>query len=236
MSLSKRKRPGTEPPPLSSDDQRILDMIKSKQGSGMARTEIKFQTKIAETVVTKSIKSLLAKSLIQEVKPKNSSRKVYMGVEFTPSNEVSGGFWYLEGKLDTEFIKQLKGFCIKHLKVHKVATLEGIHKILLEGEVVKGQIPIEHIAELLNTMVLDDQILEVKSTGLGDYYRLPVGKTCYRLPAAGGGASAERSTAGAFASIPCGMCPRIALCTPDGVISPTTCVYYNKWLDVKLHN
>lgn len=199
----------------------------------MPRREIKYLSKLPETAINKSLKSLTAKNLIQEVKPKNSGAKVYMGAGFTPSNEVSGGFWYNEGKLDTEFIKQLKEFCIKHLRMHKVATQEGIHRILHEGEVVKDPIAIKHIAELLNTMVLDDQILEVKSTGLGDYYRLPVGKTCYRLPTAAAGAAAKSS--GSFASIPCGMCPRIALCTPDGVISPTTCVYYNKWLDIKLN-
>ncbi|KAI3835954.1 hypothetical protein MKW92_026982 [Papaver armeniacum] len=35
----------------------------------------------------------------------------------------------------------------------------------------------------------------------------------------------------ALASIPCGVCPRLNECTPDGIISPTTCVYFKKWLD-----
>ncbi len=33
-----------------------------------------------------------------------------------------------------------------------------------------------------------------------------------------------------FTSVPCGMCPVIAQCRDDGVISPATCEYYQKWL------
>ncbi len=35
----------------------------------------------------------------------------------------------------------------------------------------------------------------------------------------------------AFTDIPCGLCPVMDQCTDDGVISPATCVYYNKWLE-----
>lgn len=36
----------------------------------------------------------------------------------------------------------------------------------------------------------------------------------------------------ALVSVPCGVCPRINECTPDGVILPVSCVYYSKWLAV----
>jgi DNA-directed RNA polymerase III subunit RPC6 len=34
----------------------------------------------------------------------------------------------------------------------------------------------------------------------------------------------------ALTSIPCGVCPVIEHCHDDGVVSPATCEYYNKWL------
>ncbi|CAA6656749.1 unnamed protein product [Spirodela intermedia] len=70
------------------------------------------------------------------------------------------------------------------------------------------------------------EVLEVTSTGKGEFVGLPPGKKCYRCPREGGGGPKM----GAFGSIPCGVCPRIAECTPDGVISPKNCVYYDKWL------
>ncbi|GAB4831834.1 Coronatine-insensitive protein [Ancistrocladus abbreviatus] len=36
---------------------------------------------------------------------------------------------------------------------------------------------------------------------------------------------------GHMAAIPCTVCSRINFCTPDGVISPSTCRYFDKWLD-----
>jgi len=36
-----------------------------------------------------------------------------------------------------------------------------------------------------------------------------------------------------FTSMPCGMCPVISLCSEHGEISPSSCQYYNKWLEMQ---
>lgn len=120
---------------------------------------------------------------------------------------------------------------IKHLQDCKVDT----HKSVQDCKMLTIEIPTPEMAELLTSMVLEDEIIEVKSTGLGVYYGLPVGKTCYRISSSAAGGAGKSSITGAFASIPCGMCPRISVCTPDGAISPATCVYFNKWLDIKIN-
>ena len=81
----------------------------------------------------------------------------------------------------------------------------------------------------MNALVFDNEILEVKSTGMGEFNSFPIGKVCYRC-ASKAGLKVEPKI-GAMASIPCGVCPQISLCTLDGIISPTTCVYYTKWSD-----
>ncbi|BAF19926.1 Os06g0603400 [Oryza sativa Japonica Group] len=53
---------------------------------------------------------------------------------------------------------------------------------------------------------------------------LRAGRVCYRRGGPVQGGMMER--------IPCGVCPRIDECSPDGVISPSTCVYYKKWLQM----
>ena len=35
----------------------------------------------------------------------------------------------------------------------------------------------------------------------------------------------------AFTSTPCGVCPVFNECREDGLISPQTCMYYDKWLE-----
>ncbi|GER28078.1 DNA-directed RNA polymerase III subunit rpc6 [Striga asiatica] len=230
-SALKRKRPESQPPGHADAEQKILDLIKSKKDSGIWTRDIKFETKIADNLVTKSIKSLLAKKQIKEVvNIQNKGKKHYMAVEYEPSKELSGGDFYANGALDEALIDVLRKVSYRYISVQKVGTVEGTHSYLVKNKVVNFSISTEQVGEILNSMVLDDEIIEVKSTGYGDYYSIPIGTTCYRVT--GGGRAQKGPKLGAFAAIPCGVCPRIGLCTSDGPISPTTCVYYTKWLDI----
>lgn len=74
------------------------------------------RTNIHQTNLTKCIKSLENKNLIKAVKSvKFPTRKIYILSELQPSVEHSGGPWYTDNELDTEFIGVL---------------LQSIHKCL----------------------------------------------------------------------------------------------------------
>lgn len=231
-SSLKRKRPesssGTGS--LVDADRTVFNVIKSREDMGIWTRDIKFETNLADTVVNKSLKSLLSKKLIKEVvNIRNKGKKHYMAAEFEPSKEVTGGAWYVDGNLDKELIGVLKGLCLKIINSKKAATVEGVYDFLKKSKVTTFDCTDQQIGEILNSMVLDNEIIEVKSTGLGEYHSIPVGTVCYRVAKGAGGG--ESLKIGAMASIPCGMCPRISQCTPDGVISPSTCVYYQKWMN-----
>lgn len=226
----KRRRPGPDPAALSADEQIVLDLIIKKEGSGMTDREVKWQLKtVPGHAITKAIKSLKAKSLIQEVKSLAAAgRKVLMGAGFQPSDQISGGIWYSEGKMDEEYIATLRDACRAFIKRNKVATLDSLHKQVDQASTVP--VPQEQTAKLLEMMVLDNELVEVKSTGLGEFSRIRVGENCYKLSnAAAAGGDQSTPITGAYASIPCGVCPVRDMCTPDGVVSPSTCVYYTKW-------
>ncbi|XP_022844239.1 DNA-directed RNA polymerase III subunit rpc6-like isoform X2 [Olea europaea var. sylvestris] len=224
-SSLKRKRPEVDPLGLVDAERAILNAIKSKKDLGIWVRDIKHETKLTDHVVNKSLKSLLTRKLIKEVvNIQYKGKKHYMAVEFEPSKEISGGVWYVDGNLDKELINVLKQLCLRCIRVQKVATIERVHEDLKKQRVVMFEISIQQVSEILNSMVLDNEIIEVKSTGLGEYYSIPIGTSCYRFDS--GALVAKGSKVGAFASIPCGACPRISLCTPDGIISPSTCVYY----------
>ncbi|XP_073299474.1 uncharacterized protein [Primulina huaijiensis] len=228
----KRKRPETDPPGLVDAERAILNSIKSKKDLGIWVRDIKVDTKLTDHVVNKSLKSLTAKKLVKEVvNIQNKGKKHYMAVEFEPSKEISGGEWYVDGNLDKELINILQDLCLRCMRAQRVATLQGVHNELKKKGVLNFEISAQQVAEILNSMVLDGEIIEVKSTGLADYHSIPVGTICYRV--ATGAGVVKGSKVGVFASIPCGPCPRISLCTSDGLISPSNCVYYNKWLDIE---
>ncbi|KAJ4718371.1 DNA-directed RNA polymerase III subunit RPC6 [Melia azedarach] len=127
------------------------------------------QTNIPDNIVTKSLKSLQAKKLIEEVvNIQNKGRKHFMALEFQPSKEISGGAWYVEGNLDTDFIKVVKDQCTKHIIRLKVATLEGITDSIKRRGVFKDDLMKQQIEEIVRALVLDNEILEVKSSGSGE--------------------------------------------------------------------
>ncbi|PHU21484.1 hypothetical protein BC332_06591 [Capsicum chinense] len=227
----KRKRPNMDSPTqgLVDAERIVLDVVRSKKNLGVWVAEVKKEANLAPTIVDKSLTSLVKKKLIKQVvNIQNKGRKHYMAVEFEPSEDLTGGAWYSEGKLDKEFITVLRDTCLKVIEMMKVATAEGIHDFLKKRKVV--ECTSQQVAEILNSMVLDNAIIEVKSTGLGEYHSIAVGSVCYRS-ASGVALGTGPKTIGQMASIPCGACPRISLCTPNGIISPQTCVYYTKWLN-----
>uniref|UniRef100_A0A6N2MIX0 RNA polymerase III subunit C6 n=1 Tax=Salix viminalis TaxID=40686 RepID=A0A6N2MIX0_SALVM len=231
-SSLKRKRPELNSPVQSlTEHERILyDVIRSKQDIGIWTRDMKKEAKLPDNVVNKSLKALQVKNLIKEVvNIQNKGRKHFMATEFEPSKEISGGAWYLEGSLDTEFIESLRQLCKRQIEKKGVATLEEVTDLINSYPAFNVDVTKQQIEEILRTLIWDNAIMEVKSNGMGEFASIPFGKVCYRYVIKGGLGGEPR--AGALASIPCGVCPRISHCTPDGVISPKTCVYYQKWLD-----
>ncbi|KAL2625188.1 hypothetical protein AAZV13_07G038700 [Glycine max] len=204
---------------MNNEEGRVYNIIRGRKEMGIWQGDIKREANIPDSLLKKSIKMLITKKLVKEVvNVQNRSKKLLMASDFEPSNEISGGEWYTEGKLDTEFIDKLSEACFSSIRRLKVATCEGILEWIRKagGGVSKGQ-----MEQILKKLVMENKVQEVTSDGSGDFESVPVGEVCYRLVKKAAGV-------GAMASIPCGVCPRINSCTPDGVISPTTCQYYQK--------
>ncbi|KDP37096.1 hypothetical protein JCGZ_06152 [Jatropha curcas] len=227
----KRKQPesNSSAQSLTEHEQALYNAIRSKQDMGIWTRDMKRETNLPDTVVNKSLKVLQAKNLIKEVvNIQNKGRKYYMATEFEPSKEITGGTWYVEGNLDTMFIGVLKDQCKKQIEKLKVATVEAVTDFINRTGVSTVHLTKQQIEEILKALVLDNKVTEVKSNGMGEFASIPVGKVCYK--SIGKGSSGDPKI-GAMASIPCGVCPRIKHCTPNGIISPQTCVYYGKWLE-----
>ncbi|ONI36224.1 hypothetical protein PRUPE_1G576300 [Prunus persica] len=231
-SALKRKQPDSNSPSesLTEHEKIVYNVIRSKQDMGIWTRDMKKEANLPDNLVGKSIKSLQAKNLIKEVvNVQSKGRKHYMASEFEPSKELTGGDWYSNGTLDKYYITCVKDGFAKIIYQLKVATLEGISDEVKKSGIFKTSFTRPQIEEILRVLVLDKRVTEVKSTGMGEFASFPVGKVCYKSISKGG--TKREPKVGAMASIPCGVCPRISQCTPDGIISPRTCVYFTKWLD-----
>ncbi|GMN73039.1 hypothetical protein TIFTF001_052965 [Ficus carica] len=230
-SSLKRKQPDSRSPLESlTEQERILyNVIRSKQGIGIWLGDLRKELNIPDNVAKKFLKSLEAKKLIKLVANVHSKiKKHYLATEFEPSAEITGGAWYADGKLDTGFINILKSCCLKVIYNQRVVTLEGLSDAIRRSGLLTVDFTTQQIEEIAKTLVLDNEIVEVESNGVGEFDSILVGKVCYKCTSKG---SRGDPITGAMASIPCGVCPRISDCTPDGIISPKTCRYYTEWLN-----
>ncbi|XP_076912896.1 uncharacterized protein LOC143571322 [Bidens hawaiensis] len=230
--LQKRKRPESKPANgLSEPDQVVLDAIKSKGENAITKYSIGQETNLPKVIINKCIKKLTDLSKITKIKHAQVKGDHFIATEFKPSDAVTGGVWFDdEGNLDTNYIDQLKEAFLRIFQNKlKVTTAEGLYELIMKHDLlINIKCTSQQVSELLGLMVLENSIIEVKSSGLGEYYSIPVGTVCYRLPDEN---INQGLKTGGLASVPCGVCPRIRDCTPGGLISPATCVYYTKWLE-----
>ena len=100
---------------------------------------------------------------------------------------------------------------MKIIYEQKIVTLEEILDTIRSRD-FNVEFTNQQIEEIVNALVLDNEIMKVKSTGMGEFNTNPNGKVCYRC------------TSKADLKVE----PK---CTPDGIICLTICVYFSKWLD-----
>lgn len=176
--------------------------------------EICRETGMTSNVARRHVNIIKKMGLVKEISDvRNRSKKILVATDFEPNSEITGGTWYHDGELDTEAIGAACRRCQAQVKKHGSATAKMIHEGIHSAEPRAGYDEAK-VREILKAMVLDKEIDEVISSGA----------TWYRL--------AERQQGGMMEAIPCGVCPRIDECSPEGIISPNTYEYYQKWLQM----
>ncbi|CAN6220872.1 unnamed protein product [Urochloa humidicola] len=229
-------RGGPDPAPAPTISARILTNLPPRQrevykaifaaGSrGMTAQGLSSATGLGGDACRNQVRSLVRLGVVKEVQDvRNRRRKLFMAAEFNPTDEVSGGVWYHEGKVDKDAVAAARRRCLAQVRRHGgAATAEMIHAGVGRDEPAAGY-DMGMVVGILRTMVLDRSLEEVTSTGVGEFAAVGRGMMCYREPAG------KTQREGMMEGIPCGVCPMIDDCSPEGVISPRTCVYYQKWL------
>lgn len=93
---------------MSNDEAMIYSYIEAAGREGIWTKTLKAKTNLHQHVVLRCLKSLESQSYIKAVKSvKHPQRKIYMLYHLTPSIEVTGGPWFTDSELDTDFIDSL---------------------------------------------------------------------------------------------------------------------------------
>ncbi|XP_006656216.1 DNA-directed RNA polymerase III subunit rpc6 [Oryza brachyantha] len=210
---------------LPAPERLIYKLVFAGGDKGMAQTEIRIKMGMPASTLTKHLRNLTGgKSILKVVNSVHKrAEKIYMDSRLDPSPEITGGTWYRNGQLDSVAVASARRRCLDQVDKLGVAPADAIHEGI-SRDCPGVAYSIEQVRDILRTMALDRELEEVRSTGVGQFSDHRAGKVCYRRGGVPQGGMMER--------IPCGVCPRIDECSPDGVISPSTCVYYKKWLQM----
>lgn len=205
---------------LSAEELLLYQCIKAAGNSGVWTKDMRVRTNLAQPQITKILKVLEGRRLIKSVKNvQNPSRKVYMLSELEPSRELTGGAWYTENQFDSEFINVLREACFNYISRQGDASLGAIAAFIRQKGFSKVELRLEDIQTIVMTLVYDGRVDEVEPDDEADdqdHYRPAVLAVADHTP---------------LTAVPCGVCPVARECHDGGVISPQTCVYYDKWLE-----
>jgi len=235
--LYKVKTPSKAASISGDQEEKIVYSIVEKAGNlGSWIRDIRSQSNLGQTQLTKVLKTLEGKKLIKSVKTVNATKKkVYMLYNLEPDHSVTGGAWYNEQDFDSEFVEILNQQCYRYLEHRLITGRERagdsgpiavknasmvspseVSKYIGELGIVKMALKEADIEHILDTIVADGKAERSESMEGSVLYRAVVPY----LESAG------------FSRAPCGVCPVISRCGDKGSVTPATCTYFRDWLDV----
>ncbi|KIP03161.1 hypothetical protein PHLGIDRAFT_130315 [Phlebiopsis gigantea 11061_1 CR5-6] len=197
---------------LSGEETLVFGHIQAAGNEGIWTKHIKVKTELHQTVIDRCLKSLTQKKLVKCISGsvQHPTRKIYMLFHLEPSTEMTGGPWYTDKELDTEFIKLLTAACLKFIRDRSFPrsrpgdaaqqrllyppaaapaypTAAQVQAFLNKSRITETQLSVEHVEMLLHVLVLD-----------GDVEKVPaLGAALWESTRDDGGSSAEEEAAAA---------------------------------------
>ena len=138
---------------LDAQSKMVYQVIETSGNKGIWTVDIRVQTNIQQTALTKIFKQLETRRLIKPIKAVTAkTKKLYMLYDLTPAKEITGGPWYSDFEFDHEFIAELRNFilmCIKRMNgglgVGNGVTLKQIVNKMIQANVSRVQLSMEEV-------------------------------------------------------------------------------------------
>jgi DNA-directed RNA polymerase III subunit RPC6 len=170
---------------MNADEAMIYSHIEASGREGIWTKIIKARTNLHQHIVLRSLKSLESQRYIKSVKSvKYPTRKIYMLYHLTPSIEVTGGPWFTDGELDSEFVESLLTIIWRftasktfpnvfsnNMELQKnqlyapnyknYSTVEEILEFIMKSQVTSEELIENDIRSLCQVLVYDDKLEKV---------------------------------------------------------------------------
>ncbi|KAH3687761.1 hypothetical protein WICPIJ_001258 [Wickerhamomyces pijperi] len=170
---------------MTQDEAILYSYIEASGREGIWTKTLKAKTNLHQSIVLRSLKSLESQRFIKVVKSvKFPTRKIYMLYHLMPSIEVTGGPWFTDGELDSEFVESLltivwrfvasktfpqvfsNAFDLRNNKLYTAnyknyCTLEEILDFIINSQVTSEELIENDIRSLAQVLVYDDKLEKI---------------------------------------------------------------------------
>ena len=101
---------------LSKEEIAVYEVVMQSGNSGISTIDIKIKLKIDNTTyINKILTKLSKKFLIKSLKVLNTrNKKVWMGIDIEPSQEITGGIWCNEQEFDDNLVSIFSEKCLQN--------------------------------------------------------------------------------------------------------------------------
>lgn len=148
---------------LDAPSKMVYQVIEASGNKGIWTVDVRTETNIPQTTLTKIFKQLEARRLIKPIKAVTAkTKKLYMLFDLTPHKEITGGPWYSEYEFDHEFIAELRNFilmCVRKMNgglgVGNGVTLKQISNKMVQANVSRVALSLEEVQQLVQTLAFD---------------------------------------------------------------------------------
>lgn len=180
---------------MSKEEEMIYSHISASGREGIWLRILKSKVNLHDISMNRCLKSLENQRFIKLIRlVKYPTRKIYMLYNYLPSEEVTGGPWYTDSELDTEFIENImtvvwrfisqKTFpaafseaqsnknplqCVHPANYSGYATLSMITDFISDRKISLVDLSLNDIRSVCTALIYDDKIEEIK--GAVDTYK-----------------------------------------------------------------
>ena len=218
---------------LSKDENAIYELVMQSGGNGISTMDIKNNLKINNTTyVNKILNKLSKKLLIKSLKVLNTkNKKVWMGIDVEPSQDVIGGIWCNGQEFDDQLVSVFCEKCSQYIGTQKQVSRSELLFFAKSTNLIKNQeIKEDDIQKIINILVFDGKIepifpLNIDDKFLGNKYALLIDKGHPQQELIRYRKIKESKTNNIFEYLPCFVCTSFKECKNDNVVNPVECPF-----------
>lgn len=180
---------------MTDDEQMIYSYIEASGREGIWTKTLKAKTNMHQHIVMRCLKLLELQRYIKLIKSvKHPTRKIYMLYNLQPSIDVTGGPWFTDSELDTEFIDSLLTVVWRFIALKTFplafqepqanvnvfssvfpanhtgfASLDAVMDFITSNKITNIDLALNDVRSLCEVLIMDDKIEVVRDTA--DVYK-----------------------------------------------------------------